>query len=72
MLSRIISDDSNQSISVNLVGSLLAHADEAVVRGDHQKTVIRTAAEQAKHSGAKISLMSCQVGEANHLGLGRE
>jgi hypothetical protein len=41
-----------------VVGAILAHADQPIVGGDHEKTVIRAAAKQSKHSSAKIPLMA--------------
>ena len=49
--------------------SLPAHAYQAVVRRDHQQTVVWAAAQQAEHGRTKISLVPREVGEANHFGL---
>ena len=47
----------------------LAHANQPVVRCNHQKTIIRTATEQPKDGGAKISFVAGQIGEADDFGL---
>jgi hypothetical protein len=47
-----------------IIGAVLAHANQPIISGDHEKAVIRATAKQSKDSGAKISLMASQIGEA--------
>lgn len=49
--------------------SLLAHSHQTIISSDHQQTVVGLAAQHSKYSGAKVSLMTCQISEADDFGL---
>jgi hypothetical protein len=53
-------------------GHPLAHAYETVVGCHHKETVIRTAAEKAKHCSLEIPLVTSEIGERDNLGLHEE
>ncbi|KFY19021.1 hypothetical protein V491_04625 [Pseudogymnoascus sp. VKM F-3775] len=46
---------------------LFAHANEPVVRSDHQQAVVRARREHPEHRGTQISLVPRQVSEGYHL-----
>ena len=61
-------------VSIRLMGDddeldLLAHANQAIVGSDHQQAVVGTAAQQTKDCCPQVTLVACQVCEADHFGL---
>lgn len=49
--------------------NLLAHTNKSIIRCYHQQTVVRLARQQAKHRGAQVPLVSCEIRKANDFGL---
>ena len=47
------------------MANVLAHAYETVVRRDHKKTVIGTAAEKTKDGGLEVTLVTGKVGKGD-------
>lgn len=41
--------------------NILAHANQAVICGNHQQAVIRFAAKHTKYGSAEVALMSCEI-----------
>lgn len=49
---------------------LLAHTNKPIIRCYHEQTVVRLARQQAKHRGAQVPLVACEIRKANDFGLG--
>ena len=47
---------------------LFAHADQTVVRSDHQETVVGLAGQQPEDCRPQVPLVACKVSEADDFG----